>query len=189
MNISAVLLAGGKSRRMGADKAMLPFQCKPLWQFQLGTLRELEPAEIFISARTDPKWRPSDCQFVPDNPPSRGPLSGITSSLDQMRTPHLLVLAIDMPFMSEKYLRFLCQKIGPGRGVVPALNNRFEPLAAIYPHEALNAFQSALTGTDFSLQTVAARLVAAGTLKAIPVLTSKQKLFRNINEIGDLQSR
>jgi molybdenum cofactor guanylyltransferase len=91
--------------------------------------------------------------------------------------------------MSEKYLRFLCQKIGPGHGVVPTLNDRFEPLAAIYPREALKAFQRALTGTDFSLQTVAARLVTAGTLKAIPVLTSKQKLFRNINEIGDLQSR
>jgi molybdenum cofactor guanylyltransferase len=187
-DISAVLLAGGESRRMGRDKATLLFQGKAFWQIQLGTLRKLEPAEIFISARTDPKWRPSDCQFVPDNPPSRGPASGITSSLGQMRTPHLLVLAIDMPFMSEKYLRFLCQKIGPGRGVVPTLNDRFEPLAAIYPREALNAFQRALTGTDFSLQTVAARLVTAGTLKAKAVLTSKQKLFRNINEIGDMQS-
>jgi molybdenum cofactor guanylyltransferase len=187
-NISAVLLAGGESRRMGKDKARLLFQGKPLWQFQLNMLRKSEPAEIFISARTDPKWRPSDCRFVPDNPPSRGPLSGITSSLGQMRTSHLLVLAIDMPFMSEKYLRFLCLEIGPGCGVVPTLDNRFEPLAAIYPREALDTFQRALTGTDFSLQTVAARLVTAGTLKAIPVLTSQQKLFRNINEIGDLQS-
>jgi molybdopterin-guanine dinucleotide biosynthesis protein A len=187
-DISAVLLAGGESRRMGRDKATLLFQGKPLWQIQLDTLRKLEPAEIFVSARTDPKWRPPDCQFVPDNPPSRGPLSGITASLGQMRMPHLLVLAIDMPFISEKYLRLLCQEIGPGCGVVPALNNRFEPLAAIYPREALNAFQSALTGTDFSLQTVAAWLVTVGRLKAIPVLAPEQTLFRNINEVGDLQS-
>ncbi|MBO0696335.1 MAG: NTP transferase domain-containing protein, partial [Verrucomicrobia bacterium] len=43
MNISAVLLAGGQSRRMGTDKATLPFRGKPLWQIQLGLLRELEP--------------------------------------------------------------------------------------------------------------------------------------------------
>jgi molybdenum cofactor guanylyltransferase len=188
MKISAALLAGGESRRMGKDKATLLFRGKALWQIQLDTLRKLEPAEIFVSARTDPKWRPSDCRFVADNPPSSGPLSGITSSLGQMRTPQLLVLAIDMPLMSEKYLTLLCQEIGPGCGVVPTLNNRFEPLAAIYPREALNAFQSALTGTDFSLQTVAAWLVTAGRLKAIPVLPPEQTLFRNINEVGDLQS-
>ena len=45
MNISAVLLAGGESRRMGQDKATLLFRGKPLWQIQLELLRKLEPAE------------------------------------------------------------------------------------------------------------------------------------------------
>src|SRR2546430_17648513 len=76
MNISAVLLAGGESRRMGQDKATFIFGGKPLWQIQLNLLRELRPRELFLSARTDPAWRPLGVQFVRDEPPSRGPLSG-----------------------------------------------------------------------------------------------------------------
>ena len=55
MKISAVLLAGGESRRMGKDKATLSFQGKPLWQIQLELLRQLMPQEIFVSARSDVK--------------------------------------------------------------------------------------------------------------------------------------
>src|SRR5437773_11133405 len=102
MNISAVLFAGGESRRMGKEKATLLFRGKPLCQIQLELLRKLAPTEIFVSARTDPVWRPADVQFVADDPPSRGPISGLATSLAQMRTKHLLGLAIDMPFRSEE---------------------------------------------------------------------------------------
>src|SRR5438067_9404527 len=114
MNISAVLLAGGESRRMGKDKATLLFRSEPLgrneplWRIQLDLLRRLAPIEILISARNDPAWRPADVSFVADAPPSRGPLSGISAALAHAATTHLLTLAIDMPFMHEQYLRSLC---------------------------------------------------------------------------------
>jgi molybdopterin-guanine dinucleotide biosynthesis protein A len=186
MNISAVLLAGGESRRMGRDKATVLFHGKSLWQIQLETLRRLEPAEIFVSARTDPAWRPADVQFVADDPPSRGPLSGIAASLAQMHTAHLLALAIDMPFMSESYLHYLCDQIEPGTGVVPTIDSRAEPLAAIYPREADVDFHSALTGTDFSLQNVVRSLVENGKLHEVRVKEHETKLFLNVNELSDV---
>ena len=85
-DVSAVLLAGGESRRMGTDKATFLFRGKPLWQVQLETLRRLRPAEIFVSARTDPSWRPAYVQFIADIPPSCGPLSGLAASLQKMHT-------------------------------------------------------------------------------------------------------
>ena len=187
MKISAVLLSGGESRRMGSDKATLLFHGKPLWQIQLELLQKLEPAEIFVSARTDPAWRPPDVHFVADDPPSRGPLSGLAAALARMRAKHLLALAIDMPFMTEKYLRFLWGQTEPGRGVLPEIDNRAEPLAAIYPQEALAKVQSALSGKDFSLQTVTGCLVAAGKLKVIPVTQGEKELFRNMNDLADLR--
>ncbi len=188
MNISAVLLAGGESRRMSKDKATILFRGKPLWQIQLELLRNLEPAEIFVSARTDPVWRPSDLEFVADGPPSRGPLSGLDASLAQMRAKHLLALAIDMPFMTQEYLKFLCDQIEPGRGVLPKIGNRAEPLAAIYPREVDVDIRSALSGIDFSLQTLTSRLVEAGKLRAIPVSDEARELFLSLNKPADLQS-
>jgi len=186
MNISSVLLAGGESRRMGKDKATVLFRGKPLWEIQLGLLRKLEPAEIFISARTDPSWRPAAIQFVADAPPSRGPLSGLAASLARMRTTHLLALAIDMPFITENFLRYVCDQIDPRVGVVPKIDNRAEPLAAIYPRDAVIDFRNALAGTDFSFQTLVRRLVHSGKLRELAVNEQQRKLFLNVNEVSDL---
>ena len=189
MNISAVLLAGGKSHRMGTDKARVLFRGKPLWQIQLELLRKLQPTEIFVSARTDPVWRPSDVQFVADDPPSRGPMSGLAASLARMRAKHLLALAIDMPFITEEYLKFLCSQTELDRGVIAKVDERFEPLAAIYPQKALAMMQSALSGKNFSLQTVANRLIAEGKLLVTPVTAQERKFFLNVNEAADLPTR
>ena len=186
MNISAALLVGGESRRMGQDKATLLFHGEPLWRIQLELLQKLQPAEIFVSARTDPAWRPAAVKFVADDPPSRGPLSGIAASLAHIHTAHLLALAIDMPFMNENYLRYLCDQIEPGVGVLPKIRDRAEPLAAIYPREADTDFRSALAGTDFSLQSVVRRLVESGKLREVRVRKQETKLFLNVNERSDV---
>jgi len=187
-DLSAVLLAGGESRRMGTDKATFPFRGKPLWQIQLETLRKLRPAEIFLSARTDPSWRPADVQFIGDIPPSRGPLSGIAASLVKIRTAHLLALAIDMPFMTENYLRSICDATDPGLGIIAKINSCAEPLAAVYPREAEIDFRTALAGTDFSLQNIVRQLVTSGKLREISVTKEERRLFRNVNNTADVDT-
>ena len=186
MTFSAVLLAGGESRRMGIDKATLLVGEKPLWQIQLETLRKLRPAEIFLSARTDPSWRPADVQFVADIPPSCGPLSGLAASLAKIHTAHLLALAIDMPFMTENYLRSICDAIEPGRGVVAKIGNRAEPLAAVYPREAEVDLRTALAGKNFSLQNIVRHLVTSGKLLEISVMKRERPLFQNVNDMSDM---
>jgi molybdenum cofactor guanylyltransferase len=186
MNISAVLLAGGESRRMGRDKATLLFRGRPLWQVQLELLRRLQPAEIFVSARIDPAWRPADVRFIADVSPARGPISGLAASLAQTRSAHLLALAIDVPLMTENFLWHVSDQIAPGVGVVPKIDKRAEPLAAIYPREAEIDFRNALAGADFSLQTLVRRLVESGKLREISVTEQERKLFLNINQASDL---
>ena len=185
MNISAVLLAGGESRRMGQDKATLVFHGKSLWEIQLGLLRKLKPKEIFLSARSDPVWRPADVHFVPDRAPSRGPLSGLAATLPRIRTDHLLALAIDMPLMTEDFLRSLSDVIKPSCGVIPMIGDRAEPLAAIYPKDADSDVIAALFGPDFSLQSLAKKLIAAGKLRLVSVSKNEENYFRNLNKPGD----
>lgn len=186
-DISAVLLAGGESRRMGRDKASVFFRGKPLWRIQLETLRNLKPVEILVSARTDPAWRPHDVVYVADIPPSRGPLSGLAASIERITTSHLLALAIDMPEMTGTYLKFLHTQIEPGCGIVPKIDNRAEPLAAIYPREAASQFHSALRSAEFSLQSVIRDLAAAGKLREIAVPEQQAKLFLNFNAQDELR--
>jgi molybdopterin-guanine dinucleotide biosynthesis protein A len=186
MNISAVLLAGGESRRMRNDKAALLFRGKPLWRIQLDLLRKLQLAGIFVSARTEPVWQPADVRFVADVPPSRGPLSGLTATLARIQSSHLLALAVDMPFMNGGHLRALCEQIHPTCGVLPMIGDRAEPLAAIYPVEAHVEFVKALSGADFSMQTLTNRLVKMGRLHVVRVSKREQIFYWNLNEPSDL---
>lgn len=189
MNLSAVLLAGGESRRMGQDKATLRLDGKPLWQIQLELLRKLNPHEILISAREDPAWRPDDVVFVPDKQPSRGPLSGLAASLGKIETTHLLVLAIDMPFMTEEHLLSLSAGIAPGVGVVPMIDHRAEPLAAIYPFKAAAGAEAMLLGPDVSMRSFANRLVRDGRLRGVEVSDQERNFYRNLNERSDIEAR
>lgn len=146
MTLTAVLLAGGGSRRMGRDKATIVFRGKPLWQRQLELLRNLRPEKIFVSVRKEPSWLPLETELLLDEPPSRGPLSGLTKALERMQTSHLAVLAVDMPSMTSEQMRILWGLATIGCGVLPMIGDLAEPLAAIYPREASADFSTALAG-------------------------------------------
>lgn len=187
ITFSAVLLAGGESRRMGQDKAEIILRGAPLWQRQIDLLRSLGPEKIFISGRTRPSWLPQDTELLLDDPPSRGPLSGVTKALEQMRTSHLIALAVDMPFMTGGQMRSHCRLAIEGCGLLPVIGERAEPLAAIYPREAAGDFSTASAGKDFSLQRLCRRLVLTRKLSVFEVPAEDTELYRSVNEPADLE--
>ncbi|MFL6583866.1 MAG: molybdenum cofactor guanylyltransferase [Chthoniobacterales bacterium] len=182
MSLSAVLLCGGESHRMHRDKATIEWRHQPLWERQMQTLRELQPEAIFLSARSDPDWRPSDVTLVLDVPDSRGPRAGILAVLAACVTDHLVVLAIDLPFITSSFLRSMLQRVRGGVGLVPKIGEEFEPVAAIYPRGSIDAFKRA----GSSLQPLVRELVDDGLLDVLEVAASDRQLFRNINEPADL---
>jgi molybdopterin-guanine dinucleotide biosynthesis protein A len=185
MTFSALLLAGGESRRMGRDKATMEFEGRPLWERQLDLLRGLSPDKIFVSARSKPSWLPGDVKALIDDRPSRGPLSGLTKALAEMRTTHLIALAVDMPFLTSDELRDLSRLVGTRQGVVPLIGERAEPLAAIYPADAAEDFQTALAGSTFSLQPIIQAIAKAGKVKLWQVPKERAHFYRSVNEPGD----
>ena len=186
MTFSAVLLAGGEARRMGRDKATIEFQGEPLWKRQLELLRALGPKQLFVSARTKPDWLPDDVALLLDDPPSRGPLSGLTKALTTTRTTNLIALAVDMPFMRGEQMRELSTYASAGAGVVPMIGEQAEPLAAIYPVEAAPDFVTALAGSDVSLQRIVRQLSANGKVRLVAITDTKTPLFRSVNSPSDL---
>ena len=188
MTFSAVLLAGGESRRMGKDKATIVFDGRPFWQRQLQVLRDLGPEKIFVSARKLPSWLlPLDTELLLDEPPFRGPLSGLTKALASIQTSHLAVLAVDMPFMTSKQMQVLCCHATRRCGVVPVVEGRCEPLAAIYPREAAAHFSAALAGHDFSLQPLVRHLVRDDIVRVVTIAEEERDLYRSVNEPKDFK--
>ena len=187
ISFSALLLAGGESRRMGRDKATVAFHGQPMWERQIQTLRDLGPQTILVSRRNRPGWLPEGAQLVLDEPPSRGPLSGIAKALTVIETSHLIVLAVDMPFMNAHELTCLIKLVTEGRGVVPIIGDRAEPLAAIYPVGAASDVQIALAGSDFSLQAVVRELATSRKIKLWPIAKERAQFYRSVNEPEELK--
>ena len=187
ITLTAVLLAGGESRRMGRDKATIEFEGQPLWNRQIDVLRAVGPEKIFVSVRTLPFWLPEEAELLFDDPPSRGPLSGLTKALAAMRTTHLIALAVDMPFMTSEQLDVLRELAAEGRGVIPTIGERAEPLAALYPTEAAVDFATALAGSDFSLQRVIRKLEAEEKVRLSVVPPQDEHFYRSMNEPGSFQ--
>ena len=155
---SAVILAGGRSSRMGRDKAFVEMGGRPLLARQLEMVRSLGTDEVFISGRPNTDYTAFAVPVLLDQFPDAGPLAGIHAALTAANNPLLLVLAVDLPAMDAPVLHRLLQ-VAPGKGVIPRLGGQVEPLADIYPVSALALLTQLLAQKDFAVRDFAAACV------------------------------
>jgi molybdopterin-guanine dinucleotide biosynthesis protein A len=180
MNLTAVLLAGGRSRRMGRDKAFMEIDGEVLWQRQLAKL-EAVADEVLVSVRDTSSPIETVHRKVFDPPGARGPLAGLAGALHAATHAHVLVLAVDLPAMTPVFLRSLAARTSPGRGVVPLAEGFFQGTAAIYPREILPLVENALRGEDLSFQHLLRQAMAAQLMESLPVTAAELLLFANWN--------
>ena len=188
-SLSAVLLAGGKSSRMGQDKALLPLpSCGHLlWQRQLRVLEELEPREIYWSGPERPGL-PEKVHIVPDTLRNAGPLGGVCSCLWKATTDIVVVLAVDLPRMDAAYLKALAQRCTPVRGAVPQNGDELEPLAAIYPATLHELAADRLRQGRYAMQDFVREAVRRELMEVVPVCDKDHVKFTNLNSPEDLAS-
>ncbi|MDP3068908.1 MAG: molybdenum cofactor guanylyltransferase [Opitutaceae bacterium] len=183
---SAVLLAAGRSVRMGRDKALIEIEGAPLWRRQRAVLAASGAGEILLSARPDQTWVVEAARefaaVVSDPVPDAGPLAGIVAALAAAKSPHLAVLAIDLPRMDAVWFATLAARCAPGRGAVGRRGEFFEPLAAIYPREIAPLARAALSRGEGSLQRLLTAAVAAGLMQAVEISAAEAGRFTNWNE-------
>lgn len=131
MEIAAFVLAGGKSSRMGADKAFLELDGRTLLARAIDLARSVGP-EVRILG--DKARFASYAEVIEDVFPDHGPLGGIHAALCSTRSPLNLLLAVDVPFLCPEFLRFLvAEAAGTSAGVtVPHVGGRYHPLCAVY---------------------------------------------------------
>lgn len=182
---TGVVLAGGRSTRMGRDKALLPHPDtgQPLVLRQLDLLRAAGCAEVLLSVRDDQDYTvvPPDVAIVRDSG-EHGPLAALSAALSAAAHPLVLVLAVDLPRMDAARLRGLLALATVEGGVFPAgPDERPEPLCAVYPKNKHAAVVAALASGRLALHALLADAVSAGWMRPAPFAAGDLSAFANWN--------
>lgn len=177
----AILLAGGQSRRMGRDKALLPFGTEVLAE-RLYRMLAATCSEVVVVRDPARGFPVPGARLVADRHPDRGPMEAVATGLEQIRADRAIVVACDMPFVTEGVVRFL-QDFDPGAClVVPRTDRGLEPLMAVYARDLAPELRRLLAAGERRLRVITERI----PFRELPValladLDPEGRAFRNLN--------
>lgn len=144
--MTAIILAGGKSLRLGRSKLLETIEGKSLIQWVVDRLATLSTEIVIATARGEiiPCSSSVKIKTVADIYPGKGPLAGIHSGLIASSSPRAIVVGCDTPFLSVGLLRYMAQISSTFDIVVPRIKNEVEPLCAVYSKNCLGPIQELL---------------------------------------------
>ncbi len=190
MDISCIVLAGGKGLRLGQDKALETVGNKSLLQRVVSNLSLFNCDVIIVTAREQSLLQSIDypmLRMVTDTYPGKGALGGIYTGLAASDSFYNLVVACDMPFLNHDLLHYMMQLSLGFDVVVPRLRDMVEPLHAVYSKDCLAPIESLLEQGKLSI-TELFTLVRVRYVEAeeIDRFDTRHLSFFNINTEADL---
>jgi molybdopterin-guanine dinucleotide biosynthesis protein A len=147
LDISGIILAGGRSLRLGHDKVEEKIGDKSLLEQVISRVESFSKTIIIVTAheRALPSLdKNPKVKIVSDIYPGRGSLGGIYTGLMESSSFYNLVVAADMPFLNESLLRYMIEKSEGYDFILPRVNSFFEPLHAIYSRNCITPIKSIL---------------------------------------------
>jgi len=184
MTFAGAVLAGGKSSRMGRNKARLCIDGEPLWQRQMRVLKMAGAKPVFLVQAPD--QRALTRGVIRDTMREAGPLAGLHAALAECGSGHLAVLAVDLPGIDHDWFACLAKLCLPGTGVVTRTRAGYEPLAAIYPREAHLEANACLAQGAFALQEFLAVLVRNRRMRVLRLKSADTRKLVNWNTPADI---
>lgn len=188
--VSGVVLAGGKSKRMGMDKRHLSVHGKPLLDRVTSILLELFPEVLLVLAEEDISRQDDRMQIVTDLIPDCAAVGGLYTGLYHSRYPRVFVVACDMPFINPAVIELFLQKIDATDIVMAQLVTGLQPLHGLYSKQCLPILKEMIDARDLRLQNIADKQgltvhrVSEAEIKRLdPQLLS----FLNLNSPADLE--
>lgn len=188
---SGAILAGGRSSRMGTDKALCRYEGVAFWERQWDLLGGLGASERFVCGPRRAEFG-DGVECLDDAAAECGPLGGVAAALARTQEALVLVLAVDMPRVQKTDLLAILEA-GGERGCVPfteeAGRRFYEPLAALYPKAAAAEAMARVISGDWSLQSFARAGVGAGWLQEFRLSAEASRRFQSLNQPSDLGSK
>ena len=153
--MTAIILAGGKSRRMGTNKALLNFKGKTFLEHQIDLLKGLFD-EVIISANSLETYKGFNIPIVVDTYHDKGPLGGIYTGLINSKSYHTFIIACDMPFVEIDLinkLKSFTRDSNKNRYdvVIPENNKCLEPLHAFYSKACIGPIKAQIETGNFKV--------------------------------------
>lgn len=186
--ISGILLAGGRSRRMGRDKAFVEVGGEALAVRALGVLAEVS-GDVVVASGDGHRLAALGYPEVPDAVQGAGPLAGLVAGLEAVQCDLAAVVAVDLPFASAGVLRQLAALWGGEAAVVPVVDGRPQPLHAVWARSAVPDLRARLAGGQRSV--TAAAMALGAQLAGRDVwcrADSTARFAHNVNAPSDLPS-
>ncbi|MEA3317930.1 MAG: molybdenum cofactor guanylyltransferase [Bacteroidota bacterium] len=185
-NITGIVLAGGKSSRMGKNKALIKFKGKTIIEDIVDKLVPVSK-EIIISA-SDDSYNFLDLQTVRDEIPECGPLGGMYSCMKFAKENAFLVVSCDLPFISNALLEYMISQINNYDAIIPIdSNGRYQPLCACYNKSCLADIQISMQRGEYKIMKAIENL----NIKFIPINANSpfysEKMFYNVNYPSDFE--
>jgi len=187
--MTSIVLAGGKSLRLGREKALEKLDGQSLVERVITRLSRLGGQIILVTATEEQALLPHlKVKRVLDVLPGKGALGGLYSGLKAASTHYCLVVACDMPFLNVALLQYL-MKLSPGfDAVIPRLGGRLQPLHAIYSKDCLGPIEAMLEECNIKVTDLAARVKTRYVEdKDIATFDREHLSFFNINSESDLE--
>jgi len=147
--VSGVILAGGKSRRMGRDKAFIEFGGKPIIARVIERIQPL-CAELIIVANDRAAYQSFDARIVSDVYPGKGSLGGLYTGLHTARADFVLAVACDMPFLNRELLRFMISLAADFDVTIPHARDLSKNIAPTR-RDGAGSFKRALLAKEINL--------------------------------------
>lgn len=145
--IAGVILAGGKSRRFGSNKAFAEINGRLLIERVIAVLGSVFEELIIITNDPD-EYAALGLPMHEDLIKGLGPIGGIYTGLEKLQNPKGFFVACDMPFMNEKLIRHMVDISNGFEAVVPKIDWKMEPLHAIYAKDCLPAIRELMASGE-----------------------------------------
>ena len=191
MRAGGIVLAGGRSARLGHDKLAEVFGGRTLVEIVVECVASLVDEVVIVTAgdRTMTAFEEmSSVRVVTDLFPGKGPLVGLYTGLKESRSELNLVVAADMPFLSARLLRYMLEAADGYDVVVPRIGDKVEPLHAVYTASCLPRIETMLAEGELSVYRLIPRLVARYVDEdEVAAIDPERRSFFNINTEDDLR--
>lgn len=151
MSITGLVLAGGKSSRMGTDKSKVLYKNKPLLEYAIITLKPVV-SNIIISSNSIQPNEYSEYIFVKDIYTNSGPLAGIHAGIQNIQSEYVAVISCDTPLVPSEVFSLLIDNIQDYDAAVARHSScNVEPLVAVYRTNILTQIENMLTAGNFKM--------------------------------------